>query len=105
MNPETFSIYGYISPEGEWFPLSTVYAHAEFAKSRFPNSSNPERVMDDLGWLRLSGPSDIMPGVPHIHCKRNITQAQQDKLFDWCEVAGEDYRAIVAEFNLLDPTL
>lgn len=100
MNADTFSLYGYISPDGSWYSLKGTYEHEEFARKTFPNLSNPSRHMDDTGWIRLSGPSQIMPGFPHLHCKCVMTQAQQDSLFEWCELAGEDYNELLMEFGL-----
>lgn len=97
---DNFSLYGWISPAGDYFPLKGVWEHDEFAKTQFPNIQNPAGHIERMGWLRMSGPSQIMPGFPHLMCRLPLTQKQQDTLFSWCELAGEDYEELRREFGL-----
>lgn len=84
----TLTIEGWITPSGDFLSCDREWRHAVVAGLAIPGSVDAELEAERRGWLRISAEG---LGGAAFQCARPLTQAQIDKLWDWCEEIGCDF--------------
>lgn len=67
----------WITTTGDMIDTPNANDHQRTAAAIFPDSANPEKTAEDMGWLKISGYRD----PPHVWIVREPTQAQHDTMF------------------------
>lgn len=78
----------WITREGKLYACDEYLTHGEIAKSVL--GSGGELAAERLGWLRISDYG--------VCCIKALTQAQKNKLWDWCEAHELDYEEWIKRF-------
>ncbi len=97
LDPKMSSDSGWLLPDGKYYGceahehigLATNLLEKTLPKAAHGlNATEYERLAENRGWVKIS---KSMSGL-HIVCQSNVTQKQRDRLFDYCELRGLDYK-------------
>lgn len=91
---------GWINRHGFFLGCQKPWEHAEIAKRYFEGAENAELIAEEMGWIRISVPSEYAMGCYTAKCALPLNQLQQDTLFEWCEQYGEDFIEFLNENQL-----
>ena len=88
---------GWLLPNGDYYRchfMEHVWLAGELLNKKYPDERNYEKTAEDLGWVKLTG-SQTWP----LHFHKKLTKKQCNRLWDYCEKFGFDYKYFVEEPN------
>jgi hypothetical protein len=80
----------WIARDGKLYACDEFIKHGDVAKSVLGQGG--ELMAEQLGWLRASDYG--------VNCSKSLSQAQRNKLWDWCESHELDYEEFCARYKL-----
>lgn len=83
----------WITRTGKLYACDEYLKHSDIARDILGEGG--ELAAERLGWLRISDYG--------VNCSQSLSQAQQNKLFEWCEAHNMDYEEFVSVNRLLRP--
>ena len=88
---------GWLLPNGDYYRchyMEHQWLAGELLNKKYPDEQNYEKKAEDLGWVKLTG-SQTWP----LHFEKKLTKKQCNRLWDYCEKFGFDYKRFVEETN------
>jgi hypothetical protein len=88
---------GWLLPNGDYYRchwMEHSWLAGELLNKKYPDEHNYEKKAEDLGWVKLTG-SQTWP----LHFYKKLTKKQCNRLWDYCEKFGFDYKRFVEEPN------